>query len=273
MNSSRRPLPYSSERPLLFLLLGDSLTERGYNVVIRTESEIAAVSELGWVHRLQSTYVRTADILNRGFSGYTTRLVKSALSRILDFQDHDHGHSGVDGGARYPIDCAVVWLGANDAAVESSIQHVGIEEFAQNLEEIVQRVRRVAARVIVVGCTPVIHDKYHAHCIAMGCSGADRNSERARAYAERARAVTQKCASSCSSQEADPNIVFVDMFSELERAAKIRSVSVDALMSDGLHFSPLGQLVVYDVLEPHFPSAARFLPYWKDAVELNLPLN
>ena len=51
------------------LLVGDSLTQRGYD------------SKKGWVSKLASSYVRRADVINRGYSGYNTRWVLDLMKR------------------------------------------------------------------------------------------------------------------------------------------------------------------------------------------------
>ena len=73
------------------VLVGDSLTQRGYD------------SKKGWVSKLASSYVRRADVINRGYSGYNTRWVLDLMKRKPKLF------------VKKPT-LVVVFLGANDAA-------------------------------------------------------------------------------------------------------------------------------------------------------------
>lgn len=55
-----------SRRPTI-LLAGDSITEQGSDP-----------SRNGWACQLQNRYARSADVLQRGVSGYTTKYVSAA---------------------------------------------------------------------------------------------------------------------------------------------------------------------------------------------------
>jgi isoamyl acetate esterase len=115
-------------RPAI-LLIGDSLTQYGYGLLPCVES--------GWAGLLSAAYVRRADVLNRGYSGYNTRHVVDLLPSILGRLDKT-------------LFCTV-WLGANDATMESDPQHVSISDYESNLQTIIKQIReRVADEAITI---------------------------------------------------------------------------------------------------------------------------
>ncbi|RNF19172.1 putative esterase [Trypanosoma conorhini] len=106
------------------ILLGDSLTEQGYFS--------------GWAAQLSERYVRRADVLNRGLSGYNTRWVLDILN---DDERRRHllpPHIG------QPL-FVTLMLGSNDCA--GLPQYVPLEEYRVNLKAIVRLVREHVAPV------------------------------------------------------------------------------------------------------------------------------
>jgi isoamyl acetate esterase len=98
---------------------GDSITQQGHMAY-------------GWVCALQEAYRRRADVLNRGYSGYSSRFGVAMLPHLFGPQ------------RRYLV--TTVFFGANDAADASSkpVQHVPLAEYAANMGEIVAAARRVS---------------------------------------------------------------------------------------------------------------------------------
>nr|CCC89532.1 putative esterase [Trypanosoma congolense IL3000] len=101
------------------LLLGDSLTEQGFSS--------------GWVSRLSDAYVRRADVLNRGLSGYNTRWLLSVLrsdeSRHHLFPEH----------VTRPLFVTIL-IGTNDCSLGG--QGVPLQEFKGNLRILLDIVRK-----------------------------------------------------------------------------------------------------------------------------------
>lgn len=60
-----------------------------------------------WINRLSWEYVRRADVVNRGFSGYTTRQVAEIVTDLLEPSTSKLAR------------LAIVWLGANDAKLKT----------------------------------------------------------------------------------------------------------------------------------------------------------
>lgn len=100
---------------------GDSITQHGH-------------CAHGWVAGLQEAYRRRADVLNRGYSGYSSRFGRLMAPRLFG------------PGRAYLL--STVFFGANDAADPASkpAQHVPLDEFAANLAAIVGAAQRVRVR-------------------------------------------------------------------------------------------------------------------------------
>ncbi len=111
------------------ICFGDTITEMG----VVTESR-------GYVARLAERYVRRADVLVRGFSGYTTR---EALSIVDDAVL-----------AEKPA-CVIVQLGLHDSVLPAQFLHVPVDEFHANLEELVSRIACSGAWLVLVSPPPV----------------------------------------------------------------------------------------------------------------------
>lgn len=108
---------------------GDTLTEMGFLVELR-----------GYAAQLADRYVRRADVLVRGFTGYTTREARKILG------------PGVL--AEHP-DVVIMFFGANDSVLPGQIQHVPVEEFKQHLQEMASEVACAGAWLVLVTPPPV----------------------------------------------------------------------------------------------------------------------
>ena len=117
------------------LAFGDSLTQLG--------SDTATA---GWVAQAQNLCSGRVDILNRGFSGYTTRYSKFVLPQLtVDWSN---------------IIFVTIFLGTNDAEIpdDPDTGNVPISEFTANLREIVKYVLEKgipADRIILITPPPV----------------------------------------------------------------------------------------------------------------------
>ncbi|EQC38188.1 hypothetical protein SDRG_04617 [Saprolegnia diclina VS20] len=143
------------------VLIGDSITQQG-----------AIASANGFVSLLCQDYVRKADILNRGCSGWTTRSWLPKLELLRTEWAH-----------RAPA-LVVIFLGANDAALSDARdahQHVPLDEYLANLTTMVDTLRGASPESRFLLITPAaIEDakyasrsnveagKYADACIAVG---------------------------------------------------------------------------------------------------------
>ncbi|KAL0442682.1 UNVERIFIED_CONTAM: GDSL esterase/lipase [Sesamum latifolium] len=102
-------------RPKIYLF-GDSITEESF-------------TPGGWGSSLAHHFARTADVVLRGYSGYNTRWALKVIERV--FPAAESGDAPV---------AVTVFFGANDAVVPdrcSGFQHVPLDEYKQNLHDIV----------------------------------------------------------------------------------------------------------------------------------------
>jgi lysophospholipase L1-like esterase len=99
------------------LFFGDSITQHGFNVDIR-----------GWMSQLGNWWTRRIDILNRGFSGYNSRWGREIFDEVVVKENPDF---------------LFIFFGANDAVDPEVLQHVPLNEYEENLREIVIKTKAV----------------------------------------------------------------------------------------------------------------------------------
>lgn len=108
---------------------GDTITEMGSVVEVR-----------GYVAQLMDRYVRRADVLLRGFTGYTTNeAVKILKTGVLDERP----------------DFVVLFFGMNDSALPGQIQHVPVKQYRKNLLEMANHIATAGAWLVLVTPPPV----------------------------------------------------------------------------------------------------------------------
>jgi lysophospholipase L1-like esterase len=98
------------------LFFGDSITQHGFN-----PSE-------GWISSLAYWWSRRVDVLNRGFSGYNTKWGLSITDKVVIAESPD---------------LIFVFFGANDAVDVQVTQHVPLENFKQNMQQIISKIQKV----------------------------------------------------------------------------------------------------------------------------------
>ncbi|KAG8468344.1 hypothetical protein KFE25_013427 [Diacronema lutheri] len=231
---SRRGASWSTA-PARIVCFGDSITEYGS-------------APDGWVARLGWAYSRKADVVNRGLSGYTSRLVRAILAELL--------------APLGPLPCertaaVTLMLGSNDATEPGGFQHVPPDEFLAHMVAILRALRAAfpAATLLVLSPPPVDGAAWDAHCRrAYGAGGDGRSLELAREYG--ALAHRAAVATGC---------LFVDVLSSM--IGPRADAHFAHLLSDGLHLSAAGHAHVYnltqlalrdtaaapDALREHFP--------------------
>ena len=223
-------------RPVV-VLLGDSLTQRGGAV---------AGGAPGWAARLGELYARRADVVNRGLSGYNTRWVLPELPVLL-------------GGAAAGAALVVVWLGANDAALsggDSAAQHVPLAEYRDNLRAILGHVKALPGNPLALLITPPpVHETSRLRFT--GGAAPERTIAAAAAYARACLEVAQ-----------ETDTLALSLWDGLMEGG---SLSWEEMLCDGLHLSPSGEELVYDLVVKAIegtdlaPSALPMdVPDWKD---------
>lgn len=208
------------------LLFGDSITQMGWGVD----------GHVGWVSLLASAYTRRADVVNRGFSGYNTRHALDVLPRMFD----------ATGAAKQEMLFCTIFLGANDAALPGEDQHVPLEEFKSNLIRMVQSIRENSGQptipIILITPPPVDEKAWAAH---MQSFSADRKNHVSRTYGQ-----------SCLQVAAEHDCAVLDVYDLLGGD----SGDCSKHLSDGLHLSESGNVLVYEglmgVIKEKYPNLA-----------------
>lgn len=202
----------------VFVALGDSLTQQGSDP-----------ATCGWVARLQYAYVRSADVQNRGFSGFTTRWVVQQVLPSLREELAEQANR---------VELVTLWLGANDAALKSGSsenQHVPVEEFRVHLSTIIKTIRDSApnAKVLLLTPPPVDEQARLQFCESS-------------ALMDRSNAAVQRYAQAVIDIAAAERLEVLDIYAVL---MQMEPQQRHALFSDGLHFNTLGNEFVFNQLQ------------------------
>ncbi|GBF95363.1 hypothetical protein Rsub_07791 [Raphidocelis subcapitata] len=208
-----------------FVLLGDSITEMGS-------------LEGGWQQLLTTDYIRRADIVNRGFSGYNSRWGLFLADEIV----------GSFGNGR--ADLVTVCFGANDAAgADSSVAYlsVPVEEYSANLRAIIAKLRSAGMPRILLLTPPPVDDANNRWP-----DGA-RSRVRAGQYADAAVAVAQELG--------------VPHFNMWHGIQEVDSWRTELMHPDGLHLSRAGNKFVFDAV------TALIRDHYPELQPLSLPLH
>lgn len=135
-----------SSRPVI-LLFGDSITQQGFGWNDLINSGTASQPSVGWASLLARDYARRAHVLNYGYSGYNTQMALKVLPEIVGGRAALPGYCE-DGlqqreqsQPQTNVLFATVFFGANDAALPGEHQHIPMEEYGQNLAQIVKSMR------------------------------------------------------------------------------------------------------------------------------------
>lgn len=231
-----------------FLLFGDSITEYSHQ---QPGFSLAAA--------LQNDYTRKLDVVKRGFSGYNTRWALPILKKVLEEESKGSGS----------IRIMYIFLGTNDAS--TTFQHVPIEEYKQNMTQMVQLAEERGIKVIIVG--PGLHDQRMAveHFKEKGTPLAQpfSSSRATREYADVAREVALS-----------HKLPFIDLWYLFQKDGGWSSEellqkepNLSEYLKDGIHYTPKAYEVFYDALikliKAHYPelhpdNLPRHCPHYGD---------
>lgn len=235
---SPRPALATSDgtRPAI-VLLGDSITQFGFRPG-------------GWAAMVADKYQRTADVVQRGFSGYTTRWALRVVPSLFPPE-------GIA-----PL-LVIVFLGANDACrpaplkgmpVSASRQHVPVDEYRANLRKIVHSARSVgdgSSRVLLVTPPPVDGAAWLADCVT-------KHGAPASAEPNRDLPVTLRYAEAAVATGRELSVPTLDLCTTL-----LARDDWQALFYDGLHPNAAGSTVIGEAMlqtiEHEFP---ELTPSW-----------
>jgi lysophospholipase L1-like esterase len=256
------PSPSSSSFRRQVVLFGDSITQYSFD------------PSGGWGAALQHAYQRKADVLNRGFSGYNTRMALSMVDEVLPLPSSAPGSSSSSSSSSpssRPL-LATVFFGANDASDDARRpagkppQGVPVEEFEANVRALAARARLVvdpaAGCVVVISPPPVDNAAWP-----------DRDNERVELYTAACAAAVGSLSVGADGDGAGggggaspplvlPPVLHLDLYSlmmmttlsSFSSSSSSSSSSLPAgdqqaapwkaFLSDGLHLSPSGNAFV-----------------------------
>jgi len=293
-NRSQKPaLALMMPAPLLnlprprFLLVGDSITQQAFSPVG------------GWGARLADAYARRADVVLRGYSGYTSEQALSTLAGALFPPAASSAAAVASPSTHLPPSLITLWFGANDAALPgpdrgSAAQHVPLARYEANMEALARRaagaVTPGSGRVLVITPPPVHEPSRALHAAANYGAPLDKLVDRTLA------ASGQYAAAACRAAAA-AGVGCLDMWTLLQEAGRgreagdgggdLEGVPVHhrrqrgaaapeaatpawaSLLSDGLHFSPAGQEVAFNAISAAIAQHAAHLAV--DALPLDAP--
>lgn len=222
-----------------FILFGDSITQGA-------ENTCAAA--------LRDKYIRRVDIVNRGFSGYTSPLAQDLLPQFYPTPTQAH------------VRLLIVFFGANDACLPGSSQYVPLEKYVECLKDI------------------LLHDVVRAHGTKLVLIVPAPVDEWQLVNGQRTAANTKRYADACRAVGTELGVPTLDLWSAFMNAAGWRdgeplvgskeaqkSEVLARFLSDGLHFTAEAyrvlferlMAVIYNELPDEAPeSLAYVFPEW-----------
>lgn len=222
------------------MFFGDSITQHGF------ETEY-----FGWLIILNKWWIRRADILNRGFSGYCTRWAKHAVDDVVISERPS---------------LLFVFFGANDATDKQFFQHVPLDEYKANLAFIAKRARRAFGEefpIALITPPPIWEPKLEIRNKDRGLP-LDRSNVKALLYVNAVKEVGNEL-----------NIPVLDSWTLLEGNTDNRAL----YLHDGLHLNQEGNSKLADatkkfiqknfpqltpeVLNMHLPDHSAIPDEWK----------
>ncbi|XP_066933197.1 isoamyl acetate-hydrolyzing esterase 1 homolog [Clytia hemisphaerica] len=218
--------------PKLYLI-GDSNTQ-------------LAFSPKGFAAKLQECYVRKCDVLNRGFSGYTSQELLIMLPDLLE-KDKANGS----------IKIATLLLGSNDCVSKSlDVRHTSIPLYKDNMEKMIGILRRNGIHnIVLIAPPPVDVQHWTKHMLeTIGVSGGfEADSTNSKHYAKACNEIAEKF----------PDVLFIDLYKET-----LLNENWKDLFYDGLHFSESGNQFVFEKIkekiDPIMERLPMVYPDWKN---------
>jgi len=237
----------------VIMLVGDSLTQGGW------ESH-------GFAQRLAYVYNRKLDVINRGMSGYNTEWIIPVFEQCFAKQ-HEQQHVP-------KVRILTIWLGANDAALPGSSQHVPREKYGENLTKLVRMVTHPFSahyspdtRILLLTPPPVNTYQWGLHREEQG-RAKDRDFEVTRTYAETVKEVGEK-----------EGVPVVDLWTKIWDACGRVEEKLSEYLWDGLHLNEQGYAIVFDEIinsisarypELHYDKLQTVFPPF-DQIDIDAP--
>ncbi|KAK4370825.1 hypothetical protein RND71_010300 [Anisodus tanguticus] len=201
------------------ILFGDSITEQSFRLG-------------GWGAALADTYARkrTKDGIGHGTTDFCDQPHQEAEFLLLDL-------AVIRTDAPTPPVAATIFFGANDAALlgrTSERQHVPLEEYKENLRRIIQHLKKGSPSILVILITPPPVDEAGRFEYA-------RYGDKAMQLPERTNEVAGEYAKQCVELAGELGLPSINLWSKMQETEGWQR----KFLSDGLHLTPEGNVIVY----------------------------
>ncbi|BGP13668.1 hypothetical protein JCM10213_002236 [Rhodosporidiobolus nylandii] len=227
------------------IMFGDSITQGSW-IAGGTGAELA--------HKWQ----RKLDVVNRGLSGYNTEWGLPIIKQWLPRKNE----------RLPPIRLLTIWFGANDATLPPSPQSITLERFKENLRTIVSLLHSPSSpyyspstQILFITPPPVDAETRNNELASRDPPRApDRDAARTRDFAKAVEEVAKELKAPC-----------VDVWTAIDEKAKEAPEGLKRYLSDGLHLTVEGYMVVTaavietiqrDLPHLHWDNLEQTFPHW-----------
>ncbi|KAL4896854.1 SGNH hydrolase-type esterase domain-containing protein [Aspergillus ambiguus] len=209
-----------------FILFGDSITQ----------CSTSPADGFVFQAELQEIYCRRLDVINRGFSGYTTAHAIKVFPGFFPTPQ------------RATVKLMTVFFGANDACLPGTFQHVPLDKYKENLKQLIQHPMVTAQGTKIIVITPPAVNEYQMD--PGDGTPLARTASHTKIYADAAREI----ATSSGIPVADAWTAFMTAAGWKEGDALVGSKEIpnntklESLLTDGLHLTTEGYRLLFEVV-------------------------
>ncbi|GBN71609.1 Isoamyl acetate-hydrolyzing esterase 1 [Araneus ventricosus] len=216
------------------VLFGDSLVQFSFDP---TSSP--------WAALLATRFQRVADVITRGFSGYTSRSARIILPRIF------YPENILD------VEAFVIFFGTNDSSGKDDAPqyHVPVEDYSENLEEMIKYLESIGLKkdkIILMTPGPYHGEKFLKWCEEIGRTFPSKDEKIVPEYVEACLNVAKK-----------HNLESINLYEEMKK-----DEDWPRFLIDGLHFTSDGATLIYELLKPilekKIDASEMLMPDWRD---------
>ncbi|EDO46329.1 predicted protein, partial [Nematostella vectensis] len=209
----------------------------------------------GWGAMVADAFQRKCDVLNRGFTGYTSAYNRLILPSLLATDNTPEGS----------IVAVVILLGSNDSVLYDIDQRgLELEDYTDNLRNIIHQFKQAGVpdkNIILMTPPPICEEMYEKSCLEKG------KVLKMNLCSTRTKEFAHACLEVGLSQGVDIEDLHTSMHS---------SEDWQSLLSDGLHLSAAGNEFVgkqlVRLLHTKLDKLPDILPEWS-AIDPNNPEN
>ncbi|KAI7869344.1 SGNH hydrolase-type esterase domain-containing protein [Spinellus fusiger] len=199
----------------------------------------------GFGAALADVYQRKLEVINRGFSGYTTKWGLPVLKQLLPTVEEQQKRAA-------KVKLMTIFFGANDASLPVSHQHVPLKDYKDNLLKMVSMIKNKDSpyynpelRLILITPPPVSEEQWNYRY-------GQYEDTRARKIA-----ITTTYAEAVREVGREEDVTVADLWTSIMDHCKLENRDLSEFFTDGLHLSALGNETVYELLiktiEKDFP--------------------